>query len=301
LLLGTTKLPNMSNRIRWPGGRDFAFTISDDTDFGTLATLREPYAFLADLGFRTTKSVWPIRGNKTPVFGGSTCEDQQYLEWVLKLQKQGFEIGLHNVTYHTSLREETIRGIERFHELFGHYPYTVTNHVGCYEGIYWGNNRLTGINEVLYNLLHRNGRKGVFQGHTEHSPLFWGDICREKVKYVRNFVFGHIDTLHMCPVMPYHDPQRPYANYWFASSEGPEVESFTAMLSEKNQDHLAAAGGACIMYTHLAEGFCENGRIRQRFKTLMERLSKMNGWFVPVHTMLDHILESRGHHDISNR
>lgn len=291
----------MSNRIHWPEGKDFAFTVFDDTDLQTPENASEVYAFLADIGFRTTKSVWPIRGDKSPQVGGATCEDDTYLQWVLKLQEQGFEIGLHNVTYHTSLREETIRGIERFHELFGHSPYSMANHTGCYECIYWGNYRLTGINEVLYNFLLRNRYKGLFQGHIESSPLFWGDVCKEKVKYVRNFVFGNINTLKMCPSMPYHDPKRPYVNYWFASSEGPVVNSFISTLAEKNQDRLAAEGGACIMYTHLACGFYENGRIHPRFKFLVERISKMNGWFVPVHTLLDYLLEVRGHHDITNR
>ena len=219
----------------------------------------------------------------------------------MKLQQQGFEISLHNVTYHTSLREETLRGIERFYELFGHYPYSAAaNHTNCYENIYWGNYRLTGIHEIIYNLLLRNRNKGVFQGHIEGSPLFWGDVCKAKIKYVRNFVFGDINTLQVCPFMPYHDPKRPYVNYWFAASEGPVVDSFISMLAEKNQDRLAAAGGACIMYTHLACGFYEKGRIHPRFKFLMERISKMNGWFVPVRTLLDYLLESRGPYGITS-
>ncbi|HNA28356.1 MAG TPA: hypothetical protein PLI01_16230, partial [Nitrospira sp.] len=42
-----------------------------------------------------------------------------------------------------------------------------------------------------------------------------------------------------------------------------------------------------IMYTHLAQGFVENGRVNKRFETLMRRLSRLNGGFVPVHTLLD--------------
>ena len=95
--------------------------------------------------------------------------------------------------------------------------------------------------------------------------------------------------------MPYHDPDRPYVNYWFAVSEGARIKAYNSMLSEENQDRLASEGGACIMYTHLACGFLENGEINKRFRTLMERLSKMNGWFVPVRTLLDHIVSVRGH------
>jgi hypothetical protein len=101
--------------------------------------------------------------------------------------------------------------------------------------------------------------------------------------------------------MPYHDDRRPYVNYWFASSEGPAVDSFVSTLAEKNQDRLAVEGGACIMYTHLACGFYEDGRIHPRFKFLMERISKMNGWFVPVCTLLNYLLQSRGSHNITER
>ena len=101
--------------------------------------------------------------------------------------------------------------------------------------------------------------------------------------------------------MPYHDPERPYVNYWFASSEGANVESFNKCISEKNQDRLEKEGGACIMYTHFASGFYKNGSINSRFQFLIKRLSKKNGWFVPVSTLLDYLLEIRGHHDITDK
>ena len=121
------------------------------------------------------------------------------------------------------------------------------------------------------------------------SELYWGDICHEKVTYVRNFVFSDINTLHSCPEMPYHDPHRPLVNYWFSASEGPNVEPFVALISEANQDRLAAERGACIMYTHLACGFCDGTRLNTRFRERLLRLSRMNGWFVPVHVLLDYL------------
>jgi hypothetical protein len=291
----------MTNRIHWPEGKEFAFSIFDDTDYQTVDNVSAVYSFLSDIGLRTTKSVWPIRGSKSPEIGGATCEDKRYLKWVLDLQQKGFEIALHNVTYHTSTRTETAHGLETFRRLFGHYPYSMANHFGCNESIYWGNSRLTGINQVVYNLLHLNKYKGMFQGHVENSPLFWGDLCRERIKYVRNFVFGDINILRLCPYMPYHDPARPYVNYWFAASEGATITSFNSMLSDDNQDKLVTKGGACIIYTHLARGFLENGQINQRFRSLMERLRRMNGWFVPVRTLLDYLLEIKGPHNITDR
>ena len=288
-------------RIRWPDDRDFAFTIFDDTDLAEMPALKTVYDFLHDLGLRTTKSVWPLRGNRPPRVGGLTCEDPSYRDWVLSLPVRGFEIGLHNVTFHTSPREETIRGLDRFRQLLGHDPVTHANHTGCEESIYWGSSRLTGWNAAVYNLLTRYRNRGTFQGHVEGSPLFWGDVCRERVTYVRNFVFGDINTLKLCPFMPYYDPRRPYVRAWFASSEGPSCQPFCRTIEEAAQDRLASEGGACIMYTHLASGFCVNGSLDGRFRALMERLSRLNGWFVPVHTLLDYLASVRGVHTITDR
>lgn len=293
---------SMSQQITWPDGKDFAFTIFDDPDLDTIETTTTIYSFLADIGLRTTKAVWPVRGPSTPKIGGATCEDGLYLQRILDLHKQGFEVALHNVTYHTSTRAETARGIEIFQQLFGQYPSSMANHSGCLESIYWGSERLSGLQRLIYDVLHARHiakKSEIFQGHVEGSPLFWGDICQEKIKHVRNFVFGDINTLRACPFMPYHDPARPFVNYWFASSEGANVDSFNRTVSEENQDRLADEGGACIMYTHFASHFLENGKINGRFRTLMDRMSKMNGWFVPVSTLLDYILVTRGHHVIT--
>ena len=87
--------------------------------------------------------------------------------------------------------------------------------------------------------------------------------------------------------MPYKDTTKPYVNYWFASSEGNYEKIFNNCISDKNQDRLEEEGGACIMYTHFADGFCQNGKLSEKFKRQMKRLSKKNGWFVPVSTLLE--------------
>jgi hypothetical protein len=152
----------------------------------------------------------------------------------------------------------------------------------------------------LYRILLAHKRR-AFAGHRLRSPLFWGDICQKRIKYVRNFVFGDINTLGVCPYMPYYDPSRPYVNYWFAGAEGGDVTRFTTTLSEANQDRLALEGGACILYTHLGLDFCDRGRLRPRVRHLLDRLSRLNGWFVPVSTLLDYLLEIRGPHEISDQ
>lgn len=280
-------LQRMPRQIQWPESKSFAFTIFDDPDHQSSGSVEPVYSLLSELGLRTTASVWPLRGSGCPRIGGVTCEDRAYRKWLLDIQRKGFEIGLHNATYHTSSRQETNNGLERFKELFGHYPHSMANHTGCREGMYWGRDRLTGMHRWLYDLLHPRQSQGEFEGHIKHSPLFWGDLCSEKVRYVRNFTFSEVNTLKACPMMPYHDPDRPLVQSWFAATEGPCVTTFTQMLSEENQDRLAQEGGACIMYTHFAQGFMEKRRIHQRFEMLLTRLSRLNGWFVPVHTLLD--------------
>jgi hypothetical protein len=55
------------------------------------------------------------------------------------------------------------------------------------------------------------------------------------------------------------------------------------------------------MYAHFGHGFVENGRVNSRFAALMERLSRKNGWFVPVGTLLDHLAAQRESAAITDR
>jgi hypothetical protein len=290
----------MSGRIAWPGGKRFAFTIFDDTDSATVDNVRGVYEFLAGLGFRTTKSCWAVRGDPARgKFVGQTCEDPQYAAWLMELQAQGFEIGWHGATWHGTHRDETISALERYAALFGHYPMTAACHTGADEGMYWADARMTGLHVPLYNLLTRCRNRGKYRGHIEGDEFFWGDICRERIRYYRNFVFQDINTLNACPVMPYHDPRRPYVNCWFASSDGNCLERYNRCQSEENQDRLEQEGGACIMYTHFAHGFERDGKIEPRFAELMTRLSKKDGWFVPVAALLDYLRSIHGQSDIT--
>lgn len=284
----------MAPEIPWPDGKRFAFTVFDDPDAQTLETGLSVYSFLSDLGFRTTKAVWPIRGGGVPSDHGSTCAEPDYRCWAQRLQADGFEIAFHNATAHTSPREETLRGLEAFAEYFGAYPSSMANHYANAEQIYSGDFRVSGAHRTVYNILTRWENKRVSFGHQPGHRLFWGDLLRKHIKYLRGFAFADTNTLRACPYMPYHDPDRPYANHWFACSEGSDVKNFNSTLSETRQDQLEEAGGACVMYTHFGHGFDSGGELDSRFVELMERLSKKNGWFVPVSTLLDYIRHHRG-------
>jgi hypothetical protein len=280
----------MLQRVKWPDGKKFAFTIFDDPDSQTLEGGREVYSLLRDLGFRTTKGVWPVRGPREPSDHGGTCGEPDYRAWSQALQQEGFEIGFHNATLHTSTREETIAGLDRFREYFGCYPSAMAHHYFCEENIYWGDARVSGLHRFAYNALTRWKNHNRFHGHVKGHPYFWGDVCKQRIKYVRNFAFGNINTLAMCPQMPYHDPDRPYVNHWYACSEGSRVETFVDRITEAHQDRLEEEGGAAIMYTHFGHGYWDGKSLNRRFRELMTRLSKRNGWFIPVTPLLDFLL-----------
>jgi hypothetical protein len=280
----------MTATIDWPDGKRFAFTVFDDTDSATLDNVGEVYRMLADLGMKTTKSCWLFRGDPSQgKWPGQTCDDPTYLQWLQKLQAQGFEIGWHGATWNSVSRQTTLDALDRFAAVFGHNPYTAANHSGAAGGIYWADARLSGLHRWAYTALTRGKNRGKYRGHVEGDEHYWGDACKQRVTYYRNFVYQDINTLRACPVMPYHDPQRPFVNYWFASSNGDKLESFNRCLSEAHQDRLEEQGGACIMYSHFAFGFQNEGKLDARFRALAERMARKNGWFVPVHVLLDYL------------
>src|SRR5204862_6984773 len=121
------------------------------------------------------------------------------------------------------------------------------------------------------------------------------DICRERIRYCRNFVFREVNTLGVCPRMPYTDPDRPYVAGWFASTEGANCKSFLRRIAGQELDKLEEQGGACIMYTHFGHHFLDSaGRLNSEFHGLMKRLSQKKGWFAPVGALLDYLRAQRG-------
>ncbi len=280
--------------VTWPNGHKFAFTIVDDTDFATIEKVKPVYELLAGLGMRTTKTVWMFPGQGVPVCGGATCEEQEYVDWILSLQRNGFEIALHNAAPCTSRREITSLGLTRFRELFGPGEILFCNHATNGENIYWGQARLSGWRRTLYNLATRGKRRDISHGHVAGNPLFWGDLCQQRVRYVRNFVFDDLDALAVCPEQPYHDPNKPYVNFWFTSADGANLKRFLANFTTAKFKRLADAGGFCVAYVHFGAGFAENGKVDPEFRKCMEYLASLNGWFVPASQVLDRLRHGAG-------
>jgi hypothetical protein len=286
--------------MKWPDGRTFAFTVFDDPDGQTLEGMQGIYDFLSNSGLRTTIGVWPCAPTRKINSHGETCAHIEYCQYVQSLHRGGFEIGYHNTTSHSCYRKEIADGLEAFSELFGSAPITMANHYNA-EAIYWGRHRLSGVRRAIYDAATLGRRKGRFSGHVRGSPHFWGDLCKSKILFCRNFTYDDINTLRACPWMPYHDKERPYVPYWFASSNGKNAKTFLKLLSESNQDALEEQGGACIVYTHFGLGFASDGILDSRFRLLMQRLTRKNGWFVPVGVLLNYLLAQRSDSVLTTR
>jgi hypothetical protein len=285
--------------LEFPEGKRFAFTIFDDADDATVANSAPIYRLLADLGMRTTKSVWvyPPRGH----FKGECLQDPPYRAWIQGLVSDGFEIGLHNVGDGAFTRAEILDGLDIFRDTVGYYPRSHANHVSNPDCIYWWDRRFEWPFSLAYRLAYRarHGRRARGSGQDPASPHFWGDAAKKHIAYMRNLTFNGIDTLASDPRMPYEvRTKQAYSNLWFSSSDGQRVEEMRDLLSDSNLDALRASGGACIVYTHFASGFVdEHGRVDPVVETQIRRLGSMDGWFVPVSTLLDHIAMQGDTHD----
>ena len=283
-------------RIVWPEGRRFAFSIFDDTDWTTLRNGPPVYDLLGDLGFRITKSVWIDDPGPHPTTGGSTCADPEYLDWVLSLQGQGHEIAFHNATDRSSARAETAAALDRFEQLFGHPPRCGADHAANAEALYAGPARVSGALAAAYSTAQRilQPERPRFSGQDETSRYFWGDLCRDRICYWRRFSFARTDLSAAGPLL-HHDPLRPYVNAWFNSSHGPRREQFLERLSPSEIEGLAARGGVCLMYTHLGLDFVDDlGRPHRDVVSALTRVAELGGWLAPVSDILDHVVRSQG-------
>lgn len=292
------KLSMSPTRVNWPHGKRFCFTIIDDPDFGTVQNTKPIYDFLASLGMRTTRLVWPLPAQGKPFVSGQTCADSDQLEWLLSLPSQGFELGLHHVAPGSSTRETTLQGLNHFRQLFGANPRVHANHTGCRENIYWGSDRLSSWRRWLYNLRTIGARADISRGHIESDPHFWGDLCQQRITYVRNFTCDSLNTLQFCPSMPYHDPQRPFVNYWFAATNASSPKYFLQNFDIPRIDRLIAQGGLCIAYVHFGIDFFANHTLNPHFRQMIEYLAARQGWFAPVGEVLDFL---RGEQNLQSR
>jgi len=253
------------------------------------------YDLLYSLGFRTTKTVWPVRCPEgSHNFSASdTLEDLAYRDFVIDLKQRGFELTWHGATMESSDKARTIRALELYHEMFSEYPRIHVNHADNRENIYWGADRLDSpILKWLFGRLA--GRPaGYFSGHVAESAYGWPEACSEHFEYCRNLTTNDINTAKFNPSMPYQDSARPLVPWWFSASDANSVEEFNALIHPSNQDRLEREGGFCIVATHLGKGFVQNGVVNEVTRLRLTQLSQRNGWFPTTGELLDYLRQGR--------
>jgi hypothetical protein len=285
----------------FPGGRFFAFTILDDTDDATVENVKPLYDLLYELGIRTTKTAWPLdcpEGSDL-FFAAQTLQHADYLEFVRELVERGFELAFHGATMESSFRERTLRGLDFLDEMLGAPLRVHCNHGQNIENLYWGSERYrTWFLRLPLALAERLASRPRYSGHVPGSPHFWGDICRERFRFVRNFAFATLNTLSIPPHGPYRLRSTPWVNYWFNSSDAPDAAHFKRLVTPEGVDRLHREGGVCILSTHLGKGFVRGGRVDPQVEETLRYLASLPGWFAPVSEILDHLLAQRGSADL---
>lgn len=273
--------------IAFPGGKRFAFSIVDDTDLTMLERVRPVYEILSKYKMRTTKSVWvldPTNTEKVDTNRGETLSNPEYLAFVKDLQSRGFEIALHGVRGGSSDRADIILGLDTFKQALGGDPTMHINHSRNLDNVYWNRSR--------YSLAPYRWSAGMLMaeesfGHDPTSRHFWGDLVKERIRYIRQFTFQEVNLLKVNPSMPYRRPDTPYANLWFQTSNGANMDAFEKLLQPANLDQLEREGGVCLVYAHLGAGSFSRPSSLQRFEERIRDLTSRNGWFAPASEILD--------------
>lgn len=292
--LAVVLYPGTPPKLTFPEGKRFALTIVDDTDQTTLARARPLYAVLARAGLRTTKTVWALETApaSVPTDQGESLDDQEYRQWVVDLQRQGFEIGLHGVRGGSSDRSTIGVGLDRFRDVLGVDPRVHVNHALNRENLYWGSERWW---FPPFRWAFQLARPYPFDGHQPESISFWGDLAQQRLRYVRRFTYSEINLMRVNPWMPYHVPGMPYVPFWFEGSDGGSIDQFESLLSDANLDRLEREGGVTLIYAHLGAGsFNLDGNAHPRFVRRIEAVSRRRGWFVPASDILDFLAAQPG-------
>lgn len=286
--------PPAPRALGFPDGKRFAFTIVDDADMATLERNAPVYEVLRRHGLRTTKTVWVLPPTETghATNAGDTLADAGYRDFIHGLRAAGFEIALHGVRGGSSPRADIEAGLEEFRRQFGAYPRLHVNHSRNRDNLYWGAERWS---LAPLRWLYRLAMDDHFSGEDPASPHYWGDLARERLRYVNQFTFEDVNLLDVTPSFPYHLPDKPLVARWFPTSNGDNLDRFVELLSPANLDRLERDGGICIVYAHLGAGSFNDGAAADpRFEARIRDVASRDGWFVPASELLDYLAEQPG-------
>ncbi|HEV8019039.1 MAG TPA: hypothetical protein VGP32_10820 [Steroidobacteraceae bacterium] len=281
--------------VSFPGGKQFAFSIFDDTDDATLEYIRPIYELLDRLGFRTTKTVWPLPYQGASDYQGSdTLDDPDYASYVRHLQERGFEIAFHGARMESSERTEIHAAFEVYHRTLGRYPTAYAAHGHNCDNLYWGVDRFRfRLWRCLYTALGGR-RERRAEGHRTGSPFYWADLAERYLHYVRSFAYDDLNVWNITTAVPYRTAHTPGVRAFFPCSFVDNAEEFIELLNPPRQAQLESERGLAIVGTHFGKGFLRDGRVHPGVIDALTRLAQRPGWFQPVSTLLDHLAGAPG-------
>jgi len=279
----------------FPDEKQFAFSIFDDTDVATLEYIRPIYELLERLGFRTTKSVWPLPyDGRSDYEGSDTLADPEYASYIRDLQERGFEIAFHGARMESSERAQIIAAFDIYKQTLGRYPTSYAAHGYNRDNLYWGVDRFRfRLWRWLYAALAgRHEKPG--EGHRPGSPFYWGDLAEQHLHYVRSFTYDELNVWNITAAVPYRTTGTPGVRAFFPGAFADNVEEFIELLSPARQTRLEREHGLAIVGTHFGKGFVCDGHVHPGVVEVLSQLSQRPGWFQPVSTLLDYLVAAQG-------
>lgn len=237
-------------RLIWtPHPHQCAFSIIDDPEGSTAESVRLVYDTLSDLGLRSTKGVWVFESQKTQRRSrkreGVTLQDRPHREYCAELTRRGFEIALHGASSGNDLRERSHAAFEFVERELGRAPIVCASDPWNVECMY-GNAELVARGPLRWALAPlRLGRRSL--GEDPTGLRFWGDVCRERIRYMRLFRTPSINTLVANPSMPYFEREKPLVRSWFTVTE----HGLAGVTTPESLATLAHENGACLLRQHL--------------------------------------------------
>jgi hypothetical protein len=271
------------------------FSIIDDTDLATVENAKPVYDLLARLKIRGTKTVWPLRclEKDNPFGDSSTLQDRAYAEWIQELDREGFEIAFHGASAGSNPRERTLAGLDHFAKVIGRPPTLHINHDQNRENLYWGPARFDDRVVRMVASCLTCGASVRYEGHLPESEYYWGDVCRQTIRYCRNLTFpGLLDLSRLNSQMPYRDPRRPLVAGWFSSCDAGDPRRFVRLLRPDRLKILKERGGICLLYVHFGAGFSSGGRVDPAVAAIFREVAAIPGaLFLTASGLLDQLCE----------
>ncbi len=239
-------------RLIWPPAPFAAgFTIVDDTDAATREQVVAVYDFLTERNFRITKTVWAFAPEEKcgipalpdSTLRGVTLEDGEYARYCRELVAGGFEVCLHGASAGNNDRSRQQAALKLIRSEYGD-PGAFICHSKNADNLYW-EEKVTALQPFRFLL----GRYSKHQcsGEIPGTKYFWGDLCREQVRYIRLLRTRNTNTLAANPSMPYHDPAKPFVRYWFSATK----RSLRDCATEEALGRLRRESGLTVLYQYL--------------------------------------------------